>query len=153
MEGTEPDTAVLRGLRKFGQQEVQLYRGETPWMKFNSFRGSFSVNGRDYTFKSQYFFMPVFTLIHAGNTIVEMKRREFFSSTYYFDYAGKVWAVKGFRVAKTIECGGQAVGTIKQSGGISFTDKVEASLPKELPDEIQIMLICYWFYWCNANKA
>jgi hypothetical protein len=151
MERTESDTAVLRALNRMGTWEVELYRGETPWVKFHSIRGSFSVNGRDYTITQRNFFVPIFVLAHAGKTIVEMKRRRFFSSTYYFDYAGKNWAIKGFSSTKTIECGGQAVGEIKQPGGISLTVKLDARLPKELPDEIQVMLIWYWFHCYNTT--
>jgi hypothetical protein len=138
MEPTETDSVVLHASRRWWNK-VDLRRGETPWLTFASKSSAFSLNGKDYTIKRRGIRGPV-EFSHAGETIVEVKGLA-------FDYAGKKWAMKGtgiFSSRVNLDCDGRVVGEFKRPGGFYFGTKVDIRLPRELPDEIQVLLI--WFY-------
>jgi hypothetical protein len=128
--------------------ETEIHRSGKPWVKVAA-RGSFSVNGKDYHMTQSNIFvpdcwlLPDWGLVHAGKTIVEVKKSSIFGPLHDFDYAGKRWTIDnkmGVYPRKVmIERGGQAAGEIRKV--FSWTEKIEAWLPNELPDEILIMLI------------
>lgn len=139
MEPTETDSVVLHASRRWWSK-VDLCRGEAPWLTFASKRSAFSLNGKDYTIRRRGIRGP-FEFGHAGETIVEVSGLE-------FDYAGKKWAMKGTGILSSrvnLECDGRTVGEFKRPGGFYLGTKVDIRLPRELPDEIQVLLI--WFYF------
>ena len=139
MEPTETDSVVLHASRRWWNK-VDLRRGETPWLTFASKRPTFSLNGKDYAIKRRGIFGP-FEFSHAGETIVEVKGLA-------FDYGGKKWAMKAtgiFSRGVNLECDGRIVGELTRPGGFYLGTKVDIRLPRELPDEIQVLLI--WLYF------
>jgi hypothetical protein len=139
MEPIETDSVVLRAAKR-GWTKIDVRRDEAPWVTFQILGKGFSLNGKDYAITRD---RRGVELSHAGGPIVVVEAGE-------FDYAGKKWAMKrklGFLTSGgTLECDGRIVGEFKNPGGFYFGMKVDFRLPRELPDEIQVLLV-----WINAD--
>jgi hypothetical protein len=139
MEPTETDSVVLHASKR-GWTKIDVRRDETPWVTFQNLGKGFSLNGKDYAITRD---RRGAELSHAGESIVVVKAGE-------FDFAGKKWAIKRkpgiFTSGGNLECDGRIVGEFKIPGGFYFGAKVDFRLPRELPDEIQVLVV-----WLNAE--
>ena len=146
MEPSETDSVVLHASGRWFNK-VDLRRGETPWITIPHRGKGFSLNGKDYTVTRRGI-VATFELSHAGESILVAKGRAGLSAmSFEFDYAGQKWTMKktgAFSSGVNLECAGRIAGEFKPPGGFYFGTKLDIRLPRELPDEIQVLLI--WIY-------